>query len=136
MTLTTRTRLQLGVRWLTAGLFMTVGVLHFTHHSDFVSIMPAYVPWHGPLVWASGVFEILGGIGLLVPATRRFAAWGLLALLIAVFPANVNMAVNQIYVGPEWIPQSPVGLYLRLPMQLVLMAQVWVAGLWALDEGA
>ena len=72
------------------------------------------------LVYVSGFFEILGGIGLLVPATRRWAAWGLVALYVAVFPANVNMAVHRIgFDGPSWV------LWARLPLQAVLIAWAW-----------
>ena len=92
--------------------------------------MPALLPAQRELVWLSGVFEIVGGIGLLVPATRRFSAWGLLALLVAVFPANLNMAINEIYLPIEWLPQSKQGLWLRLPYQPVIMLQVWFVGLW------
>lgn len=123
-------RAQVALRWLCALNFVGVGVLHFTHLPIFVAMMPDYLPLHRELVWLSGGFEILGGIGLLVPATRRFAAWGLLALLVAVFPANVNMALNEIYLPIEWLPQSPAGLWLRLPFQLVFLAEVWFVGLW------
>ena len=72
--------------------FVAVGVTHFTHPAFFLKIMPPALPAHLALVYLSGAFEILGGLGLLVPRTRRFAGWGLIALLIAVFPANLYMA--------------------------------------------
>jgi uncharacterized membrane protein len=68
----------------------------------------------------SGVAEIAGGLGLLVPRTRRAAAWGLIALFIAVFPANVNMAVNELPLGTKTVPAWT--LWARLPLQLVLIA--------------
>jgi uncharacterized membrane protein len=71
------------------------------------------------LVAVSGFFEILGGVGLLVKRVQRAAAWGLVALFIAVFPANVNMAVNKIFTDNPWI------LWGRLPFQAVLIAWAW-----------
>lgn len=115
------------VRWWLGLSFAAMGVLHFTHADLFVAIMPPYLPWHLELVWISGVFEALGGVGLLVPATRRLAGWGLLALLVAVFPANVHMAINEVYLPVDWLEQSRTGLWLRLPFQLVFAAGVWFA---------
>lgn len=114
---------------LVAAFFIGVGVLHFVNPAPFVKIMPAWLPWHLELVYVSGVFEVLGGVGLLVPQTRRFSTWGLLALLLAVFPANINMAVNEIYL--DNMPREPWLLWARLPIQFVFMALVaWVGGLW------
>lgn len=123
-------RIQLPVRVFTALSFGAVGVTHFTHAHLFLAMMPPYLPLHHELVYVSGVFEILGAIGLMVPKTRRFAAWGLLALLVAVFPANIHMAVNEVYLDIDALPQSRVGLWLRLPYQLVIGLQVWFSGLW------
>lgn len=118
--------IQKGLRLWLAFSFVAVGVLHFAHEDFFVGIMPPYLPFHRELVWISGVAEIAGGVGLLIPRLRAAAGWGLLALLVAVFPANVHMALN-----PEndyGITVSAVGLYLRLPFQLVFMACVaWCA---------
>lgn len=103
--------------------FVGVGVAHFTHADYFVGIMPPYLPWHLELVYLSGVFEILGGVGVLIGRTRTLAAIGLVALLFAVYPANIHMAMN-----PELFPDvEPVALYLRLPMQFVLMGWLWWA---------
>ena len=115
------------LRNLTLGLlaiaFISVGVLHFTNEEFFVSIMPPYLPWHRALVYISGIFEILGGAGMLIPSLRRAAGWGLIALMIAVYPANIHMAMN-----PEQFPDmTPTALYLRLPMQFVMIAVVWWA---------
>ena len=107
---------------LLSGLMIMVGVMHFANPDPFVKIMPGYLPWHLELVYLSGVFEILGGVGLLVPKTRRLAAWGLIALYVAVFPANVNMAVNNIALGD--VP-NPLMAWARLPLQLVLIAWAW-----------
>ncbi len=106
-----------------AAIFLAAGVGHFTHAKFFVDIMPPYLPWHLELVYLSGVFEILGGLGLLLGRTRPLAAIGLVALLFAVYPANVHMAMN-----PERFPDvAPAALYARLPMQFVLMAWLWWA---------
>jgi uncharacterized membrane protein len=86
--------------------------------------MPPYLPWHAELVFLSGVAEVLIGIGLLVPRTRVLAAWGAIALLVAVYPANVYQAVNDIPMGN---PPRPTGVFrwIRLPLQFVLMAWAW-----------
>jgi uncharacterized membrane protein len=81
--------------------------------------MPPYIPWHVAMVQVSGAFEILGGLGLLIPATRRAAAWGLVALLVAVFPANLYMATNPIETGAA--SMAPLLLWGRLPVQLLLI---------------
>ena len=88
---------QPGFRWFLAASFVAVGVGHFTNPAPFVSIVPPYLPEPLALVYISGFFEILGGIGLLIPQTRRAAGWGLLALLVAVYPANIHMLVNEVY---------------------------------------
>ena len=103
-----------------------VGVLHFARPSGFVSIVPTYLPAPVTLVLVSGFFEILGGAGLLLPRVRKAASYGLVALYIAVFPANVNMAVHHLPFGdsptPEWL------LLLRLPLQLVLIVLALYVG--------
>ena len=80
--------------------------------------MPPYLPSPKVLVAISGIFEVLGGLGVVVPATRRFSGWGLVALLLAIFPANVYMAVDSERfrsLAPAW------ALYARLPLQFVLI---------------
>jgi uncharacterized membrane protein len=101
-----------------------VGVMHFATPEPFARIVPAWLPAPLALVYVSGAFEILGGLGLLVPRARRAAAIGLCALYIAVFPANVNMAVNRISLD-EAKPIPPVALWLRLPLQAVFIAWAW-----------
>lgn len=102
-------------------LFVVAGALHFTHTASYVKMMPPYLPHHLILVQISGVCEILGGIAVLIPARRRLAGYGLLALLVAAFPANLHMAFNH-----EQFPQiHPALLWLRLPLQLLLMKWVW-----------
>jgi uncharacterized membrane protein len=99
-------------------LFVLAGFNHFRDPAFYIRIMPSYLPWHWELVILSGIFEILLALLLLIPKTSSFAAWGLIALLIAVFPANMHMAIHS-----EEYPQfSPFMLYVRLPLQLVLIA--------------
>jgi uncharacterized membrane protein len=97
--------------------YVVAGTLHFIKPAAYLRIMPPYVPWHVWMVRVSGACEILAGLGLLVPPARRAAAWGLIALLIAVFPANVYMATNPIEAGAASI--APVFRWGRLPLQLV-----------------
>lgn len=99
------------------------GFLHFWATDAYVSVMPAYLPWHRELVLISGFFEIAGGIGLLLPATRRWAGIGLIALYVAVFPANVNMALEHIQPFDFEIPAAV--LWSRLPIQLVFIVWAW-----------
>src|ERR1700683_3967399 len=77
---------------LAAIFYVFAGTLHFLRPDMYLRIMPSYVPWHPAMVLISGACEVICGLGLLVPWTRRAAAWGLVALLIAVFPANLYMA--------------------------------------------
>ena len=108
---------------LVAILFTLVGIRHFTSPEFFTAIVPPYLPSPLALVYISGVAEIAGGIGVLVPATRRWAGYGLLALLVAVYPANIHMALN-----PDQFPDmSPTALWVRLPFQFVFAAMVWFA---------
>ncbi len=109
-------------------LFVGAGCLHFLKANSYVKIMPAYVPFPLAMVYVSGAAEIAGGLGLLIPAVRRYAGWGLVALLIAVFPANVNMAANRIQVTEHPLPAAL--LWARLPLQLVLIG--WV--IWSFQS--
>lgn len=105
---------------LLALLMIFAGVCHFLKPKVFIRIVPHYLPYPRALVFISGVFEIVGGIGLLIPTVSSAAAWGLIALYIAVFPANLNMAIHKISIGKA--PIHPVLLWLRLPLQLALIA--------------
>ncbi len=105
-------------------LFIIIaGTLHFIKPEPFVKIVPDYLPYHLELVYISGFFEILFGIGLLIPSLSSAAAWGLILLFIAVFPANINMAVNNIPI--QGVPQNQILYWLRLPFQAVLIAWAW-----------
>ena len=109
-------------RWVLAAFFVAAGANHFRDPAIYLGMMPPWLPKPELLVQLSGVAEILGGIGLLVPATRRFAGWGLVALLVAIFPANLHVALQGRMPGLD-VP--PWGLWLRLPGQLVFLAWVW-----------
>lgn len=108
-------------------LFVAAGVQHFIVPAYYIRIVPRWLPRADLLVAVSGVAEILGGIGIVAPATRRAAAWGLIALLVAVFPANVQMLSSAMDAGAAawWIAL----LCLRLPLQGVLIWWIWRVGL-------
>lgn len=109
-------------------VYVLAGVTHFTATEFFTQIMPPYLPWHVELVWLSGVIEIVLGILVIVPATRVMAAWGIVLLLIAIFPANLHAAMNdvQLTYRPAWMSQpTPAQAWGRLPIQLVLIAWAW-----------
>lgn len=106
---------------------VAIGVAHFANPDPFVRIVPDVLPAPLFLVYLSGVFEILGGLGLFWSRTRRMASWGLIALYLSVFPANINMAINEIQLEaggsmPVW------AMWARLPLQLVFIATVWWLG--------
>ena len=109
------------LRKLAGPFFIGAGALHFLKPEPYRAIMPPYVPAPDAMVALSGVAEMAGGAGLVVPATRRWAGWWLVATLVAIFPANVHMAIH-----PEryarHVPGGRTGLYVRLPFQAVLIA--------------
>jgi uncharacterized membrane protein len=107
-------RLLLGV------FFLAAGSLHFLKPKPYVSIVPDALPRKRELVYVSGVAEIAGGLGVLASPTRRAAGWWLIATLLAIFPANVNMAVN----AERFTVPEPL-LWARLPVQGLLIAWVW-----------
>jgi uncharacterized membrane protein len=117
-------------RFALALFFVVAGILHFIRPGLYLPIMPPYLPWPSFLIYLSGAFEILGGLAVLPTRTRRWAGIGLIALLLAVFPANIHMVVHPEPVAgwdvPLWL------LWLRLPLQGVLIAWVW----WATNSPA
>ena len=113
------TKLKVILKYILAIFFVLAGSNHFRVPDSYVKIVPPYLPFHLLLVYVSGFFEIVLGVALLVPRYKRMAAWGLIALLVAVFPANIHMVVN-----PEAFPAySPAMLWARLPLQAVLV--IW-----------
>jgi uncharacterized membrane protein len=110
--------LKLILKYLLSIFFVLAGLNHFITPAIYLKIMPPYLPWHHFLVALSGAVEIALGAALLVRRFRVVAAWGLIALLLAIFPANIQMALN-----PELYPQfSRAALLVRLPLQAVLIA--------------
>lgn len=110
--------LKIILKYLLCVFFVPAGLNHFINPTFYLKSMPPYLPWHLFLVYFSGFFEIALGVLLLIPAVTRIAAWGLMALLIAVFPANIHMAIN-----PElYFDIHPIALWLRLPLQAVFIA--------------
>jgi uncharacterized membrane protein len=120
----TKTRVRSVVRVMAALAMIGVGVDHFVAPDFFVRIVPRMLPAPLVLVWISGFFEALGGVGLLIPRVRRAAGIGLVLLYIAVFPANINMCLH-----PELGGSIPLwALWLRLPFQLLFIAlALWVS---------
>jgi uncharacterized membrane protein len=111
------------VRRAAGPFFVFAGVMHFVIPGTYRRIVPPYLPAPDALVYASGVAEIAGGVGIMPKATRRSAGWWLIATLVAVFPANLHMALH-----PDEFPKVPGGaasLWARLPFQAVFIA--WVA---------
>ncbi len=112
---------QTVLRWLLGIFFIAAGINHFWHSDFYVAMMPPCLPLHAALVVLSGLAEI--GLGAMVLFTRwqRVAGWGLVALSVAVFPANVHMALH-----PELFTQfTPTGLWLRLPLQAVAICWIF-----------
>ena len=119
-------KVRTALRWILGAAMIFAGVKHFTSADFFLSIMPPWVPFHLAMVWISGVAEIALGALLLVPRTARLASLGLVALYVAVFPANLYMAMAHVQ-PPGMDPVPEWAAWARLPIQLVLIA--WA--LWA-----
>lgn len=118
-------RLLLGI------LFLFTGIVHLADSELFLPIMPPWIPFHLFCIKASGILEIFGGVGLLISDARIqfLAGWGLLFLLIVMFPANIYMAVAHIQI--HGFPAQPWMNWARLPLQPLLMLGVlWVGGIW------
>jgi uncharacterized membrane protein len=118
------TRMRPALRIVLAVGMVAIGIAHFVAPEAFASIIPRFLPAPVTLVLVSGFFEIAGGVGLLVPRVRRLASLGLVALYVAVFPANLNMALTG--AAPPGVHVSTIALWLRLPFQIVFI--VWA--LW------
>jgi len=104
-------------------LFINIGIDHFVNPDFYRNIMPAYLPMHTEAIYISGFFEILGGVAILFPKLRSMAGWGLVLLLIVVFPVNIHMAVN-----PNLFPDIPLSfLYIRLLLQFIIIYWTYFA---------
>ena len=108
--------------YIMAALYIFAGTMHFLRPKGFIQIMPKYLPWHYELVLLSGLCEIAFAFMLLFPATRATGAWLIIILLVAVFPANIQMAVSfyQKHNPYLWLA------LLRLPLQLLLIWWAWL----------
>ena len=103
--------------------YVLAGANHFLNPDFYVEMMPPYLPAHLGLVYLSGLFESLGGAAVLAPSLRSLAGWALVLLLVAVFPANLHMALNS-----DLFPDiSAMAVYIRLPLQIPLIAWAYWA---------
>ena len=103
-------------------MYIIAGLVHFWKPKAYSKIMPKWLPFHKELVFLSGVFEVLFGILVLIPSTQSIGAWGLIATLIGVFPANINMLVTND--SQKWWVTAI--LWLRLPIQFWLIYWAWL----------
>ena len=106
-----------------AAMFLFTGTDHFLNTGRYLPMMPPTLPSPLALIYVSGFFELAGAVGLLIRRTRRWAAWGLVALLIAVFPANIYVAISGGSIAG--MPSSPWYYWARLPVQLIFIAWAW-----------
>ena len=117
-------RLKMPLLYVMGLFYITAGVTHFLNPEWFLQIVPPFLPAPLALVYLSGVAEIVVGVGVLIPQTRHYAALATVALLVAVYPANIYMAVGDV-MGSELVQWG------RLPLQAVLVA--WA--LWYTESG-
>jgi len=106
-------------RWIMAAAYIVAGSMHFIAPGFYRPLMPPYLPWPLALIYISGAAEVAGGVGVLLPPFRRLAGWGLIALLLAILPANLHAALH----GFRELPA--VFLWVRLPLQFLLIAWAW-----------
>ncbi len=116
------------LNYVIAFAMVGVGITHFVNTPFFVSIMPPWIPFHEWMVWLSGVAEIIVGILLAVPRTRKLGGWALIALLVAVFPANIHMAIHHIQPAGVTEPVPEWAAWGRLPLQFLFMGIAWWIG--------
>jgi len=110
--------------WLMGLFYVWAGINHFRAPDFYLPMMPPYLPWHEALVLLSGVAEVAVGVGVLIPQTRVIAAWATIAVLLAVYPANIHVALNDVPIGDP--PQALGAMnYVRLPFQFLLIAWAW-----------
>ena len=111
---------KIGLKYLFAAIFIFAGINHFRDPEFYLRIMPPYLPWPSALHLTAGFFEAVLGVMLLIPRVQKLAAWGLIALLLAVYPANIHMAVHH-----ELYQLPMIFHWIRLPLQFVLIAWAW-----------
>ena len=113
-------RFKLSIVYLSSAGYVYIGFLHFFQPDFFLKIMPLYLQFHLELVFVSGAIEIGLGVGLLFKRLRKYISWGLILLLVAVYPANIYLAFNE-------VPQQAIGIssfmasWVRLPIQFLLI---------------
>lgn len=129
-----RERARTIARWLVTVAMVAIGALHFARPEPFLAIMPPFIPFHLAMVLVSGAAEIALGLALAPKQTRRWASWGLVALYVAVFPANIYMAVAGI--APTGEPVPAWVAWGRLPLQPLLMLLAWWVGRDGLEPAA
>jgi uncharacterized membrane protein len=110
--------------WVMAAFYIAAGINHFRRPDVYMPMMPPYLPWHLPLVYISGFAEVALGIGVLLPGLRHAVAWGLILMLIAIFPANLHIALHDV---PLFGRTEGFGVWnwVRLPFQAVLIVWAW-----------
>ena len=110
--------------WVMGIFYVAAGAMHFARPDFYVPMMPPYLPAHLALIYLSGLAEAILGLAVLVPATRARAAWGLIVLLIAIFPANIHIALHDI---PVFGAREGAGIwnFVRLPVQGLLIVWAW-----------
>lgn len=107
--------------WLQSAFYVMAGANHFINPDFYLPMMPPWLPWPSLLHLAAGAIEIALGVLLLIPRSRRLAAWGVILLLLAVYPANIHIARN-----PQLFPDVPTAFHgVRLALQFVLIAWAW-----------
>lgn len=116
--------LRLGSLVLMGAFYAAAGINHFVDPAAYRPLMPPELPAHELLIWLSGAAELALGVGLIIPETRRWAAWGVIALLIAIVPANIYVAVHDIPLAgaPEG---AGAGNWARVAFQPVLILWAW-----------
>ncbi len=110
-------------RYIVAIIFIAAAILHFVYTEAYIRVMPEYIPYHRAMVLISGMAELTGGVGILIPKVRIWAGWELIILLIAVFPANIEIAID-VYHRFGWSFNFIANL-LRLPLQFVLIYWIY-----------
>jgi uncharacterized membrane protein len=113
----TDTLITLISRIILSLFFITAGITHFTSTNFYLKIMPSYLPMHKELVYISGILEVISGLLLIIPDTIKIGATGIIIILIAVFPANINMYINY----QEFRNFKRSLLLIRLPLQFILI---------------
>jgi uncharacterized membrane protein len=110
--------------WIMGIFYTFAGIMHFLRPDAYMPMMPPYLPWHLGLIYLSGLAEVLVGVGVLIPGTRRIAAWATILLLIAILPANIHIALYNV---PVFGAAEGAGIFnwIRIPFQGVLILWAW-----------